>query len=98
MRLKDISKGTIVRTVVLLFALTNQILTMLGYSVLPFSEQEVEQFISTLLTVIAALIAWWGDNAVTPKRIEAKKYYKEICNKCGKEVVLEEKEGGKHNG
>lgn len=58
MRLKDISKGTIVRTAVLLFALTNQILTMLGYCVLPFSEAEVEQFVSTLLTVIASLVAW----------------------------------------
>lgn len=97
MKLKDISKGTIVRTAVLLFALTNQILTMLGYCVLPFSEAEVEQFVSTLLTVIASLVAWWGDNAVTPKRIEAKKYYKKICSQCGREVVEEENEGGKHN-
>lgn len=96
MKLKDISKGTIVRTVVLLFALTNQILSMLGYCVLPFSEAEVEQFVSTMLTVIASLVAWWGDNAVTPKRIEAKKYYKKICNQCGHEII--EEEGEKQNG
>lgn len=94
MKLKDVSIGTIARTATLLFALINQILTMMGYCMLPFTEAEVEQFVTTLLTVIASLVAWWGDNAITPKRIEAKKYYKKICSQCGHEVVEEEK-GGK---
>ena len=39
MRENNISTGTIIRTVVLIVALINQVLTMTGHSVLPFDEQ-----------------------------------------------------------
>ncbi|PAQ12615.1 phage holin [Bacillaceae bacterium SAOS 7] len=54
--------GTIVRTVVLFVALLNQSLVMMGYSPLPFSDEQVEKFFSMLMTVIAAIWAWWKNN------------------------------------
>ena len=74
----SINTGTIVRTVVLVFALANQFLTMAGYSVLPFSEAEVEGFVSALITAGAAVWAWWKNNSFTQAARAADGYLKEL--------------------
>lgn len=68
-RLK-VSTPVIARTVVLVFALTNQVLTMLGWNPLPFSEEDVYTGCTLLLTVGASLVAWWNDNPVTQKALQ----------------------------
>lgn len=68
-RLK-VSAPVIARTVVLVFALTNQVLTMLGWNPLPFSEEDVYTGCTLLLTVGASLVAWWNDNPVTQKALQ----------------------------
>ena len=50
-----VQTGTIVRTVVLLFALVNQLLTAAGKNPLPFSEDEVYQAGTAVVTAITAL-------------------------------------------
>ena len=59
------SSGTIVRTVVLIAALINQILTMTGHSVLPFDEETVAEGVSMFLTMAASVWAWWKNNSFT---------------------------------
>ena len=73
-----ISKGTIVRTVVLLIALINQVLTISGKNPLPWSETEVYEGVSTVLTVGTALISWWKNNSFTKAAIEADEYKKTL--------------------
>jgi SPP1 family holin len=68
-RLK-VSTPVIARTVVLVFALTNQVFTMLGWNPLPFSEEDVYTGCTLLLTVGASLVAWWNDNPVTQKALQ----------------------------
>lgn len=68
---KKIESGTIARTAVLIFALVNQILTMAGINPLPFSEDQVYSVVTGLLTVGAALVAWWKNNSFTQAAIEA---------------------------
>lgn len=68
-RLK-VSNPVIARTVVLVFALTNQVLTMSGWNPLPFSEEDVYTGCTLLLTVGASLVAWWNDNPVTQKALQ----------------------------
>lgn len=68
---KKIETGTIVRTVVLVFSLINQVLTISGYNPLPFGDEEVGQAVSMLLTVGASLWAWWKNNSFTQAAIEA---------------------------
>lgn len=68
-RLK-VSTPVIARTVVLVFALTNQVFTMLGWNPLPFSEEDVYTGCTLLLTVVASLVAWWNDNPVTQKALQ----------------------------
>ncbi len=67
----NISKGTIIRTVVLVLALINQVLTAFGKSPIPIDDDAVTNLISTVWTVIAALVAWWKNNSFTKKAIQA---------------------------
>lgn len=64
-----VSSPVIARTVVLVFALTNQVFTMAGWNPLPFSEEDVYTGCTLLLTVGASLAAWWHDNPVTQKAL-----------------------------
>ena len=68
---KKISAGTLTRTAVLALALINQILSAAGKPVLPIDNAQLEQMISTGVTVGAALAAWWKNNSFTPEAIEA---------------------------
>lgn len=66
-------KQTIIRTIVLFVALVNQSLVLAGKSPLPFTNEEIELFLSGAFTVFASLLAWWKDNDITKDRIEKKK-------------------------
>lgn len=71
-------KMLIVRTLVLIVALVNNALVMAGYSPIPYTEEEVESFISSLFLVFATLWAWWKNNSITKDAKEADKYLKEL--------------------
>lgn len=73
-----ISVGTISRTFVLFAALLNQFLTITGKNPLPFSDDEIYDGITMLLTTAAALWAWWKNNSFTKAAI-AGDAYKESC-------------------
>ena len=68
---KKISAGTLTRTAVLGLALANQLLSAAGKPLLPIESTQLEQMISTGVTVGAALAAWWNNNSFTPAAIEA---------------------------
>lgn len=68
---RRIEKGTIVRTAALMFALSNQALIISGRNPLPFSDEEVGQAASMILTVGASLWAWWKNNSFTQAAIAA---------------------------
>lgn len=68
------TKQTIIRTVVLLIALLNQILLMIGKNPLPFSEEGIYEAVSMAVMVGASLWAWWKNNSFSPEAIEADRY------------------------
>ena len=68
---KKISTGTLTRTAVLGLALANQLLSAAGKPLLPIESTQLEQMISTGVTIGAALAAWWKNNSFTPEAIEA---------------------------
>lgn len=76
--MKNVSKETIARTIILAVALINQILVVLGINPLPFAEEELYNIISTIATAAAALWAWWKNNSFTPEAIQADKYLNEL--------------------
>ena len=72
--MKNINKGTIARTIAVIAVLINQFLIMFGKEQLPFTEDEIYQGVSMVLTVGATLWAWWKNNSFTKEAIEADKY------------------------
>lgn len=69
--MNTISKGTIARTAALVFALVNQTLTLCGVNPLPFSNDQIYEGITLLLTVGASLWSWWKNNSFTKAAIRA---------------------------
>ena len=67
----QITSGTIARTVILILALVNQVLTATGHSVINISDENVNTLISTGFTIVSALIAWWKNNSFTHAAIKA---------------------------
>lgn len=76
--MKNVSKETIARTIILAVALINQILVVLGINPLPFAEEEIYNIISTIATTAAALWTWWKNNSFTPAAITADECLAEI--------------------
>lgn len=66
-----ITSGTIARTVILILALVNQVLTATGHNIINISDENINMLISTGFTVVSAIIAWWKNNSFTPSAIKA---------------------------
>jgi SPP1 family holin len=64
--------ATIIRMILLFVALINQGLVMAGFNTLPFTEEEVEKFLTYAFTAVMALYTWWKDNDITKKARERK--------------------------
>ncbi len=73
-----ISKGTLIRTIILALALINQVLAMLGISPLNIADDDISTIISTAWTIIAAVIAWWKNNSFTDAAIKADDFMHEL--------------------
>ncbi len=69
-------KDTLIRTVLLLLSLANQLLAIFGKEALPFAEDQVYQLLSAGFTVVSSLIAWWKNNSFTENAILADAYLK----------------------
>lgn len=74
----NVKIDTIVRTVVLLFALVNQILTSTGHSVIPVSDDQIAELITLTVTIGASVWAWWKNNSFTKKAIKADEYMEKL--------------------
>lgn len=80
--MKNVSKETIIRTIILVIALLNQILTAAGKNPLPFSDEEIHMGLTAVFTVAAAVWAWWKNNSFTENAIAADEY-KDMLNNGG---------------
>ncbi|MFD1335752.1 phage holin [Oceanobacillus iheyensis] len=60
-------KATVIRTLILLIALTNQFLVTLGLNPVPGNETIWFEVLSTIFTFGAAAIAWFKNNYVTAR-------------------------------
>ncbi len=69
-----IKTETIIRTIVLVIALVNQVLTALGINPLPWSEEQVYTALSAVATAAASAWAWWKNNSFTKAAIKADTY------------------------
>lgn len=78
--MRNIDKGTVIRTVILVLALVNQVLTVLGINPLPIDEGNLDLLISTAWTIVAAIWSWWKNNNITKEAIQAQVYLDDLKN------------------
>ena len=86
-----ISKGTIIRTLVLILAFVNHALTIAGKNPLPFDDAMIEQVVAFGFDFVASMAAWWKNNSFTKEAIESDAIMKsnKILNKLGAEAKEE---------
>lgn len=73
----NIKAGTIARTVVLFLALANQVMIALGWSPIDIEEDSVYTLVSTIVTLVTAIVAWWENNSFTKAALKADKVLEE---------------------
>ena len=74
----NITSGTIARTIILVLALVNQILTAMGHSVINISDESINTLISTGFTIVTAIVAWWKNNSFTQSALKADEVMREL--------------------
>lgn len=79
--MKNVKADTIVRTIVLIIALFNQGLAILGKEAFPITEDEVYQVVTVIATIASSVWAWWKNNSFTKNAIEADKVLDNLKNK-----------------
>lgn len=79
--MNKIKVATMTRTAVLILALANQILSATGHSPIPVDDAQLEQLISTGMTVGAAIWAWWKNNSFTKEAIAADNYLESLIGR-----------------
>lgn len=76
--MNGVTKGTIIRTALLILALLNNILALFGKSPLPIDDSELENLISLMFTIATALVSWWKNNSFTSDAIAADDYLERL--------------------
>ena len=69
---------TIIRTIVLILALANQVLAIYGKQKIPITEDEVYQLVTLIITIGSALWTWWKNNSFTQPAIKADEYMEKL--------------------
>ena len=84
--MNKISTETAIRTIILVIALINQVLTSMGKNPLPFSDDTIYEAVTLAVTIGASAWAWWKNNSFTKNALEADKYLNELkTNETGDE-------------
>lgn len=76
--MKNISKGTIIRTACLILTLINAGLAIFGKSPLPIDDAMIEQVVSFVFVAASSLAAWWKNNSFSKDAIQADRFLKSL--------------------
>ena len=74
----NISKGTIVRTIMMVLVILNIILERKGIDVINVSESEVLMLVETVIELAIIVVGFWKNNSYSKNAIKADKYLKEL--------------------
>ncbi|MBO7673283.1 phage holin [bacterium] len=73
-----VSKGTIIRTALLVLAIVNNLLALFNKSPLPIEDDTIEAVISFLFTTGTAIVAWWKNNSFTSAALAGDEVMKQL--------------------
>ena len=71
-------KQALIRLVVLVILLINQTLMVLGWTPLPFSEEQIYEGVSSVAVVAVAIYTWYKNNNVTKEAEKAQGYLNQL--------------------
>lgn len=69
---------TIIRTIILILALANQVLAICGKEKIPITDDDIYQLVTLIITIGSALWAWWKNNSFTLPAIKADEYLEKL--------------------
>lgn len=90
--LKNVSSGTIARTLFLFVSLVNSALGMFGFISLDIDENTIYTVVTGLTTIVSSVLAFWKNNSFTKEAIEADKYRENLLTDEKIEETSEDKE------
>ena len=73
-----ISKGTIVRTIMLVIVIINLILKQMGHDIINVSESEILSAVEMIIEVAVIVVTFWKNNSFTDKAIKADEFLKTL--------------------
>ena len=73
-----ISKGTIVRTIMLIIVIINLILKQLGHDLINVSESEILTVVEMLIEIAVIVVSFWKNNSYTQNAIKADEFLKHL--------------------
>lgn len=73
-----ISKGTIVRTIMVVLVIVNVVLKQFGVDAINVSESEILSFVEALIEVATIVVAFWKNNSFTKNAIKADEFLKTL--------------------
>lgn len=71
-----ISKGTIVRTIMLIIVVVNMILQHLGIDIINVSENEILSLVEIVIELAVIITTFWKNNSFTETAIRADEFLK----------------------
>lgn len=73
-----ITKGTVVRTIMLLVVVINMALKNVGKQPIEVAESDVYSLIEMIVSVVIILLSWWKNNSFTKNAQLADEYLQEL--------------------
>ena len=73
-----VTKGTIIRTIMLALVIVNMILKKLGFDVLNIEEDTVTAFVSSLIEIAIIVVSFWKNNSFSENALKADEYLREL--------------------
>ena len=73
-----ISKGTIVRTIMLIIVIINMILQHFGLDIINVDESQVLNFVEIVIELAVIIVSFWKNNSFTDNAIKADEFLQQL--------------------
>ncbi len=73
-----ISKGTIIRTIMLIIVIVNMILQHFGLDLIKVNENEIASLVEIVIELAVILVTFWKNNSFTDNAIKADEFLKTL--------------------
>lgn len=77
----NVTRETIIRTVICALALINSVLVMIGKPVINVGDDTIEQGMNIFITMFTTVWAWWKNNSFTQSALKGDEVMKELKSK-----------------